>query len=310
MKINASNGDSVVVDNNQVTAGDKTNVPAADKPEISPLNIFSLPVALVMGFLFGLAFEKSRVFEPYVIRGQFVFKRWIMMKMFLAAVGTSCLSFIICRRFFPHQFSVARKRMTGCCENEKILVPLLRGAIGATLLGVGMCLAGACPGMVLAQLGAGVRGSYSTLVGCLVGALLFGLVEPSSKRLLAVGKHMKPYVDLILGIDYSKCAFGLSVCMACIVCVLEVLVPWQGDLTVPNKPGCTAISCMAWPPSSAGCLIGLLQIPAMVLLWEFLGGSRGYCTVVSQWTVLMPRPRPTHIATAAQKGEEGSHRDA
>ena len=127
--------------------------------------------------------------------------------------------------------------MTGCCSDQKVLVPVLRGAFGATLLGVGMCLSGACPGMVLAQLGAGVKTSYATLLGCLVGALLFGLVEPAalSKKLMAMGMRIKPYVDMIVGVDYTKCAFGMAVGMAGIVVLLEVLVPWQDDLTMPNK---------------------------------------------------------------------------
>ena len=282
------------------------------------LSISSLPVALTMGLLFGLAFEKSRVFEPYVIRGQFVFQRWIMVKLFFAAVGTGCLSFIICRQFFPEQFLVSaksslrtnyvpnslnqilnpqasREKMVGCVDQDgKTFVPFLRGAIGATLLGVGMCVSGACPGMVLAQLGAGVNGSYWTLLGCLVGALLYGLVEATSwsRELSRIGVKMKPYMDMVVGVDYSKCALVMSVMMLGGATLLELLVPWESDLTVPNKPGCTVLSCAAWPPSVGGALIGLLQIPAVLVMKEFLGGSRGYCTLMSQWTVLVPA-RPT-----------------
>ena len=35
----------------------------------------------VMGALFGLAFYKSHVYEPQVIRGQFLFKRFVMLKV-------------------------------------------------------------------------------------------------------------------------------------------------------------------------------------------------------------------------------------
>ena len=46
-----------------------------------------------MGLVFGALFEKSHVYEPMAIRGQFNFERWIMMKMFMGAVAGSCGSF-------------------------------------------------------------------------------------------------------------------------------------------------------------------------------------------------------------------------
>ena len=36
-----------------------------------------------MGVVFGFLFEKSHVYEPQAIRGQFNFEVWIMMKMFM-----------------------------------------------------------------------------------------------------------------------------------------------------------------------------------------------------------------------------------
>jgi hypothetical protein len=36
----------------------------------------------------------------------------------------------------------------------------------------------------------------------------------------------------------------------------------------------------------SGALIGFLQIPAVLIMRELVGGSRGYVTLVSQWTKL------------------------
>ena len=41
---------------------------------------FAMLTAAIMGLMFGSAFYKSRVFEPYVIRGTFLFRRFIMLK--------------------------------------------------------------------------------------------------------------------------------------------------------------------------------------------------------------------------------------
>ena len=45
-------------------------------------------IGLVMGAVFGLALEKSRVFEPGMIVGQMQLRNFIMLKVFLAAVAT------------------------------------------------------------------------------------------------------------------------------------------------------------------------------------------------------------------------------
>ena len=44
--------------------------------------LLTTAVATCMGIWFGFMFEKSRVFEPASIRGQFLLTRWIMLKMF------------------------------------------------------------------------------------------------------------------------------------------------------------------------------------------------------------------------------------
>ena len=57
--------------------------------------LFSISTVLIMGILFGFFMNKARVFEPKVIRDQFRFERFIMLKMFLAAAGTSCFALTV-----------------------------------------------------------------------------------------------------------------------------------------------------------------------------------------------------------------------
>ena len=49
----------------------------------------------VLGFVFGYAMEKAKVYEPKAIRQQMIFKRFIMLKMFLAAFGASTFSILL-----------------------------------------------------------------------------------------------------------------------------------------------------------------------------------------------------------------------
>ena len=57
-------------------------------------------VSLVLGFCFGYAMEKAKVHEPKAIRQQMIFQLFIMLKMFLAAFGTSTLSILLVALLF------------------------------------------------------------------------------------------------------------------------------------------------------------------------------------------------------------------
>ena len=50
--------------------------------------------------------KQGRVFEPKNITAQFTFSKFIMLKMFLAAAGSSCLSIVLVSMLFPKQFQV------------------------------------------------------------------------------------------------------------------------------------------------------------------------------------------------------------
>ena len=57
-------------------------------------------VSLFLGFFFGYAMEKAKVYEPRAIRQQMIFRRFIMLKMFLSAFGTSMLSILLVALIF------------------------------------------------------------------------------------------------------------------------------------------------------------------------------------------------------------------
>jgi hypothetical protein len=65
--------------------------PAAAEPT-KPSYVTAFVTASCMGVVFGFLFEKSHVYEPQAIRGQFNFEVWIMMKMFM--VRTILLTYI------------------------------------------------------------------------------------------------------------------------------------------------------------------------------------------------------------------------
>jgi len=132
--------------------------------------VMTVSTAFVTGLAFGFGFEKSRVFEPYAIIDQFLLKRFLMFKMFFAAMGSSFSVVCVC----PPEI-IARLRIWGQQNSVHIFKSCL---LGGFMLGVGMALAGACPGMVLVQVGTNVSSGIYTLLGGFLGAGAFGLIHP------------------------------------------------------------------------------------------------------------------------------------
>ena len=178
---------------------------------------FAVLVGLTMGIVFGFALEKSRVFEPGVIVGQMQLRNFIMLKVFLAAVATGAVVLAV-----MHGFGYVKLAPKAALYSADIL--------GGAILGAGIALAGACPGTVLAQIGAGYRDAIFTVIGGLAGAVAYAYAEPAlSKTFLATGGGKLVLSDLI-GIPYWTGALALAALCAVILVVLERAFPSGGEL--------------------------------------------------------------------------------
>jgi len=183
----------------------------------------AVPIGLVMGIVFGVALEKSRVFEPGIIVGQMQLGSFIMLKVFLTGVATGAVALAVL--------------------NGLGLVPLYPKAafyaadvVGGVLLGAGITLAGACPGTVLAQAGAGYRDALFTLGGGLCGAIAFGYAEPALHGALLTGGGGKITFADVTGVPYWILAIVLAGILVAVLVVLERWRPWRGELG-PNLDG-------------------------------------------------------------------------
>lgn len=174
-------------------------------------------IGLLMGIVFGFALEKSRVFEPGMVVGQMQLRNFIMLKVFLSAVATG---------------AVVLGVMNGLGLVSISPKAALYGSdlVGGLLLGTGIALAGACPGTVLAQIGAGYRDALFTLVGGLLGAIAFSYAEPSlSQTVLAQGAGKITFAD-VLGTPYWAGAFVLAAIIVIALVALERWRPWRSEL--------------------------------------------------------------------------------
>ncbi|MBP2293319.1 YeeE/YedE thiosulfate transporter family protein [Azospirillum rugosum] len=174
-------------------------------------------VGLLMGMVFGFALEKSRVFEPGMIIGQFQFRNFIMLKIFLTAVTTGLVVLAVLNGLDLVKLSPKATLFAADVG-------------GGLLLGAGIALAGACPGTVAAQIGAGYRDAIGTLVGGIAGAALFIHVQPVLEPLILTGGPGKLRVDVALDMPYWVTALAFAVVWVVVLVALEKWRPWRVDL--------------------------------------------------------------------------------
>ena len=169
-----------------------------------------------MGIVFGLALEKSRVFEPGIIVGQMQLRNWIMLKVFLTAVATGAVLLA-----FLNGFGFVKLQPKAALYAADI--------VGGLMLGAGISLAGACPGTTLAQIGVGYRDAIFTLAGGLFGAVAFSYAQPwLAKSLIGTGPKLI-FTDLA-GIPYWQGALGFAAAIVVILALMEKGAAWRDDL--------------------------------------------------------------------------------
>lgn len=173
-------------------------------------------IGLAMGLIFGFALEKSRVFEPGVIVGQMQLSNFIMLKVFLSAVVTGLVVLAAL-----NGFGLAKLAPKGTFYTADIG--------GGLLLGIGITLAGACPGTVLAQVGAGYKDAWFTLLGGLGGAATFGYLEPSLRPWVGDGPG-KLTLDAMIGLPFWIDALAFAALLAAALVGLERWRSWRSEI--------------------------------------------------------------------------------
>jgi uncharacterized membrane protein YedE/YeeE len=179
--------------------------------------VVAIAVGLLMGAVFGIALEKSRVFEPGMIVGQMQLRNFIMLKIFLTAVATGAVVLAALNGF-------------GLVKLQPKAALYAADLIGGFTLGVGIALAGACPGTTLAQIGAGYRDALFTLAGGLAGAVAYAYAQPwLAATFLASGDGKITFTGLA-GVPYWSGALALAAVLVLILVALERWRPWREEL--------------------------------------------------------------------------------
>lgn len=177
----------------------------------------AIVLGLGMGLAFGFALEKSRVFEPGVIVGQMQLRNFIMLKIFLSAVITGLLVLAVL-----NGLGLTKLHPKGTFYAADI--------VGGGLLGIGIAIAGACPGTVFAQMGAGYRDAFATFLGGIAGAVVFGYLEPALRPFLVAADAGKLTFDKVFGMPYWQAAVAFAALLIAFVYGVERWRNWRADL--------------------------------------------------------------------------------
>ncbi|XP_033117733.1 uncharacterized protein LOC117117510 isoform X2 [Anneissia japonica] len=204
--------------------------------------------------------RKRKVFDPQNIRGQFIFTKFVMLKMFLAAGAVSLLLMGLMSVLPPskNMLQDVRQSLASTYQSKGLLTTV----IGGFILGAGMQLSGSCPGMVLVQVGTWVGNGSAcvTLVAGLLGAFIYGFIEPYLSKLLSPKKMMQKFMlDDYVPLPFSVLTTLCGMVMVAIVIGLEFAFPWQDGERVRNDTSDCFLTALAWPPYISGKLIFIVQ---------------------------------------------------
>ena len=234
---------------------------------------FLIPILIFLGMIEGAAFQTSGMSAPYAIRGQMTFQIWIVLKMFLAAVGTSMLAQCCMYWYDAERFQKSRKYL-------KVMAGLPRVIIGSSLLGIGMSLAGSGPTMTPSQMGGRCIDAIITFGGMLAGGLIFGVIEPHVLRTdVSCKADQKPTLDgMFPSFGYPVFALPMGIAMIGGAIALEFIFP-QSEDAIKLNVGMTPKLF----PTVAGAVVGIMQIPLRFLVGSGQGGST---SVMNLWATL------------------------
>ncbi len=146
----------------------ETTVPHLDARESSSLRYLAY---LLSGILFGFVAIRSEIISWYRIQEMFRFQSFHMYGIIGSAVLVAALSVWLIKTF-------KLKTFAGEPISFEAKAPTyIRYIVGGSLFGLGWALTGACPGPILALIGAGLPAFILVFLGAVLGTYVYGLVR-------------------------------------------------------------------------------------------------------------------------------------
>ncbi len=170
-------------------------------------------LGLLTGVLFGFALHRAGFSRCGIVMRGLAFKDFTMLKVMLTAILVGMVGAAVLATFFPEYAHLKVK-------------PLYVGGVvlGGLIFGVGMAIAGYCPGTALVGLGGGVREGLLAVLGGLTGALVFILVYPALEPVLIKPMDLgKLTLHEVLGVPHLAAVLVMAA-------LLAGIIAWLGRL--------------------------------------------------------------------------------
>ena len=127
-------------------------------------------VAAGFGAAFGFVLAWTQMTEPDVIRSMLLLEDAYLYFVMFSAIATAFLGVRVVRRLR------IRAVVTGRPMAWTVARPERRHVEGSVVFGAGWGLSSSCPGPIAAQLGQGVAWSAATILGVVLGIVLYGRI--------------------------------------------------------------------------------------------------------------------------------------
>lgn len=137
---------------------------------VEGVSTLTLVMALIMGTYFGIVLTKSEVVRWQRVHDMFLFNEPHMYLIIGVGVAVAMISMLVIK-------ATQAKSIEGQAIVYKPKPFHLGVVIGGTIFGAGWAIAGACPGPIYAQVGAGAWMGLFTLVGALIGTFLYASIK-------------------------------------------------------------------------------------------------------------------------------------
>ncbi|KAM0325523.1 hypothetical protein ACHAQA_007510 [Verticillium albo-atrum] len=211
------------------------------------------------GVAFGAALTAAGVYHPAVITSQLKFENWHMIQAFLAAAASSGVAVLLLDRlgyYHPKPRSASRLGIFG---------PYDGNILGGALQGLGMALAGACPGTVIPQAAVGVPSGLYALLGTLIGGIAWsGFISPRAAQAARSAPPENPKLTVYERAGISPVALFI---------IFEAFCAGAVYYAGVSSP---ASRYAAIAPAAGGLFIGLAQLFSMLIRKTMVGVSTAY----------------------------------
>ena len=127
----------------------------------------------LLGMVFGAVLVQAEVVSWFRIQEMFRFHAFHMYGIIGTAIVTASLGLAVIRRLDLRDADGSPVALP-----PKLLGNGIRYLAGGALFGIGWALTGACPGPLVALIGAGIPAMLVTLASALAGTWAYGLVQP------------------------------------------------------------------------------------------------------------------------------------